>query len=393
MNLEVIKGDVLFTAKEAGYQEERLEVLNEHFRGMLKKEEILCAGYALSRNGKMFANNAMGDLDYSQRGGKKLKPDSSFGIASITKMFTALAIMKLVEDGKMTLDQPVGDFIEVFKGEPLNKIKVLHLLNHTSGLIPDGGVLHNDFYMEWYNLLENKNNPEKEWIMAIARRGVRREPGEEWAYCTDGFRLLGEIITRVSGEFCHDYIEKHICKPCGMVHTTFDKTKVDMDNVYLRDEWMKSKFERIRRGEQEKSNGWDKLPSTGGGLFSTCEDLIKFGNMLINNGMHEGTRIIGRKALEAMFRNTTEPTLKNWSWDASGTYKAYGVGVDLYTWQDKSQLITPGLINHEGYGPSCLMVDPQEKFVAVWSAQFKNYDIWYPHALRNVASIMWSGIE
>lgn len=59
MNLETIKGNVSFTAKEAGYQEERLEVLNEHFKKMLEKEEILCAGYALSRNGKMFANNAI----------------------------------------------------------------------------------------------------------------------------------------------------------------------------------------------------------------------------------------------------------------------------------------------------------------------------------------------
>ena len=76
-------------------------------------------------------------MNYSDRGGKKLRPDSVFAIASITKIFTAVAILKLVEDGMMTLDQFVGDFIPEFKAEPFNKIKVLHLLNHTSGLIPD----------------------------------------------------------------------------------------------------------------------------------------------------------------------------------------------------------------------------------------------------------------
>lgn len=390
MNLETIKGAVAFTAEEAGYQGERLEVLDNHFRKMLQKEEVLCAGYALSRNGRMFANNALGDLDYSDRGGKKLLPTSTFRIASITKIFTAVAILKLVEDGMMTLDQPVGDFIPEFQKEPFNKVKVLHLLNHTSGLAPDGGVLHNEYYVDWDEFV--KEDPEKEWISAILKCGMRRDPGVEWCYCTAGFTILGEIITRVSGEFCHDYIENQICKPCGMTNTTFDITKVNLDNTYVRDEWMKNKFEKAKRGEIQK-DGWSKIPSTGGGLFSTCEDLIKFGNMLVNNGKHEGNRIIGRKALEAMFRNTTEPTLKNYAWDAGGAYKAYGVGIDIYTWNDKSQLITPGLVNHEGYGPSCLMIDPEEKFVAVWSAQFKNYDIWYPHALRNVSSIMWSGLE
>ena len=70
MNLETIKGNAPFTAKEAGYQEERLEVLDAHFRRMLEKEEILCAGYAMSRNGKMFVNNALGDLDSTDRGTK-----------------------------------------------------------------------------------------------------------------------------------------------------------------------------------------------------------------------------------------------------------------------------------------------------------------------------------
>ena len=392
MNLETLKGKVPFTAKEACYQEERLAVLDEHFRKMLRKEEILCAGYALSRNGKMFANNAMGDLDYSDRGGKKLRPDSVFAIASITKIFTAVAILKLVEDGMMTLDQFVGDFIPEFKAEPFNKIKVLHLLNHTSGLIPDGGVLHNDYYVGWGEFV--KEDVGKEWIEAILKCGMRRDPGEEWCYCTAGFMLLGEIITRVSGVFCHDYIEKNIMEPCEMTNSTFYMERVDADNTYIREAWIKERFEAIKNNAQsERDKARSILPRTGGGIFSTCEDLIKFGNMLINNGIHNGKRIIGRKALEAMFRNTTEPTLRNFAWDAGGTYKAYGVGIDIYTWRDKSQLITPGLVNHEGYGPSCLMIDPEENFVAVWSAQFQNYDIWYPHALRNVASIIWSGIE
>ncbi len=393
MNLETIKGQVPFSAKEAGYQEERLEVLDAHFRRMLEKGTVLCAGYALSRNGKLFANNALGDMNYADRGGKKLRPDTSFKIASITKVFTAVAILKLVEDGLMRLDQYVAEFIPEFKAKPFDQIKVLHLLNHTSGLVPDEGTLPNDCYVGWYHLIENEENVDKEWIGAILKCGLRRDPGVEWCYCTAGFMVLGEIITRVSGEFCHDYIENHILKPCGMTHTSFSKEILDLDNLYIRDAWMQERIDEFREKGESSNNPHNRVPSTGGGLYSTCEDLIKFGNMLTNNGMHNGTRVIGRKALEAMFRNTTEPTLKNFAWDAGGAYKAYGVGIDLYTWNDKSQLITPGLVNHEGYGPCCLMVDPEEKFVAVWNSQFPNYDIWHPETLRNVATIIWSGIE
>lgn len=394
MNLDTIKGTVNFTANEANYDGDRLEILDEHFRKMLKKEEILCAGYALSRNGKMFANNALGDLDYSDRGGKKLLPTSQFAIASITKVFTAVAILKLVEDGLITLDQPVASIIPEFKARPFDRIQILHLLNHTSGLLPEEGTLPNDCYVNWYEHLKDDNDTD--WIWCILKCGMRTEPGTEWCYSTAGYLILGEIVTRVSGEKYSEYVTKYILTPCEMTNSTFKKFSVNPDTIYIRDEWMKKRYDALRNNEIteeqiEKSNN-DIIPPSGGGLISTCEDLIKFGNMLINYGTYNGKRVIGRKALEAMFRNTTNPNLRNWAWDAGGAYKAYGVGIDMYTWADKSQLITPGLLTHEGYGPSCLMIDPEEKFVAVWSAQFKNYDVWYPQALRNVASIMWSGI-
>ena len=392
MNLETIKGNAPFTAKEAGYQEERLEVLDAHFRRMLEKVEILCAGYAMSRNGKMFVNNALGDLDSTDRGGKKLLPTSQFTICSITKVFTSIAILKLVEDGLIRLDQPVADIIPEFKARPWNGVQILHLLNHTSGILAEEGALPNDAYMDWYDVY--KADPEKGWIWAILRCGMHSAPGTEWAYSSAGYMILGEIVTRVSGTFYNDYVMENVVKPCEMTNTCFGWSKADVDNLYIRDKWMKEGIEKIKNGEKfEKDDFWKTIPSSPGGLVSTCEDMIKFGNMLINNGMYNGKRIIGRKALEAMFRNTTEPTLRNWTWDANGAYKAYGTGIDRYTWADKSQLITPGLVTHEGYGPSCLMVDPEEKFVAIWQAHFQNYDVFHMHALRNTASVMWSGIE
>lgn len=89
---------------DAGYDEERLEVLNKHFQKMIDADEILSANYCLSREGKVFANAAMGKLSYRDDDDRLLQPDTIQWIASITKLFCAVALFKLAEDGMLRLD-------------------------------------------------------------------------------------------------------------------------------------------------------------------------------------------------------------------------------------------------------------------------------------------------
>jgi CubicO group peptidase (beta-lactamase class C family) len=390
MNEMVIKGNTQFTPKEAGYQEERLEILNNHFLGMIEKKELVSASYCLCRDEKVFTDTAIGSLSYEEKDDRMFTPDTIFSIASITKLFTAVAILKLVEDGKMRLDQPIGEFIEEFNAPPFNTINTVHLLTHTSGIIEDEGAHEDKYYEGWWKSIEE--GQVDKWIEAVLKKGQRSKPGKEWAYCSVGYMILGELITRVSGMFCHDYIQKYIIEPCEMTDTCFGRKLELADRYNIRTPWMAEDISRLKSGEVEEGNGWEKLPGTGGGLFSTCRDLIKFGTMMLNNGVYNGKRVIGRKALESMRRVHTAPDVKDYCWGAQGWFRGYGLGPDIFQANNESQLITPGIIAHEGFGTCCMMIDYEESFVAVWAAQFYDGD-WYAHALRNVASIIWSGLE
>ncbi len=122
-----------------GYDPARIEAVNNHFRDLIEKKKIISANYCMARDGKVFVDAAIGRLSYREDDTREVQPDTIQGIASITKLFTAVAIWQLVEDGKIRVDQKVGEFIEEFATPPFNEISIAHLLSHTSGLQADSG--------------------------------------------------------------------------------------------------------------------------------------------------------------------------------------------------------------------------------------------------------------
>jgi CubicO group peptidase (beta-lactamase class C family) len=106
----MIAFDTPFQPEEVGYDPSRLAVLEAHFERMMKAGRLQSANYRLSRDGKVFANRAVGKLSFRADDPRELRPDTVQRIASITKIFTSTAIFKLVEDGFIRPSQPVADF-------------------------------------------------------------------------------------------------------------------------------------------------------------------------------------------------------------------------------------------------------------------------------------------
>lgn len=377
-----------FLPSDVNYNEERLGILNNHFTKMIEAKELQAASYCLAREGKVFAHTALGKLCYREDDERAMQPDTIHRIASVTKLFCAVAIFKLVEDGKMRLDQPVGDFIDEFKAPPFDKINVAHLLSHTSGLVADWGCFDNKYFISPWGYIEHMKDVN--WIQASLSAGMRKKPGEEWAYCSFGFVILGEIVSRVSGVFVHDYIIENIVKPCEMKDTGFNPSIEVLKRFAIRNERMEKHINLIIDGGKEEETIWDKIPSTGGGMYSTALDLCKFGTMLLNKGTYNGKRIIGRKAIEKMTALYTTPDIKDYCWNAGGVTREYGLGPDLR--HNLASLYSKGTFFHEGAGGCCLMIDPIEKLVSVWFFPFVN-DVWCAHAIHNATAIMWSGLE
>jgi CubicO group peptidase (beta-lactamase class C family) len=226
---------------EVGYDESRLQTLNKHLQGLIDDGELQCASYCISRYGKIFAHGAIGPKSYKPEDTTPLSPDCVNYVASITKIFTAVAIMKLVEDGVTRLDVPVGEILPQFNTPPFNGVTLFQLLTHTSGMHADGGCYDNKYQISYWDHIEaaferhKKEDGEFDWIKAALStigNGFRVKPDTEWAYCSFGFVILGAVIEKLTGINAHKYIEVNICKPLNMKDTSFEIT-ADMAKRFI----------------------------------------------------------------------------------------------------------------------------------------------------------------
>jgi len=288
--------------------------------------------------------------------------------------------MRFVEDGKLYLDQPVSTLLDEFNTGMHKDITIFHLLTHTSGICPDPGYFMEPYVSGWWESYHNKidKGEEASWLKAILSGPVRCKPGEGWNYSTSGFSVLGEIVSRVSGVNCEDFIIEKICRPLGMKETFFDIPEGLEHRVCVTNDWDSKRI----KNEKPKT---EMPPRTGGGLYSTLADLNRLAQMLLNAGTLDGVRILGRKTVEAMTKNRLSgvPAF-NWGEYEKDMKMGLGLAVRL------TDLLSEGTFHHEGAGRSALYVDPSERFSA--SFFVPTNEGWVPESLINAKSVMWSGL-
>jgi CubicO group peptidase (beta-lactamase class C family) len=303
--------------------------------------------------------------------------------------------MKLVEDGHIRLNSPVGEILPQLNTPPFNEINILHLLTHTSGLHADGNVFENKYQRNYWGIIDDayKKNKEKDfdWIaaaMGVVGSGVRTKPGVEWAYSSSGYTLLGAVIEKVTGIHAHDYIEESILKPLGMVDSAFDLTPEKAKRMIVTDEDSEKHINGIINGTN-KSYLPDKLkiPGTSGSMKGTVRDLVRFGNMLLG---HSDVRILGRKGIEAMFKMRVHK-LPNYCWGANGAERSYCAGFDLRI--DEPFLVSDTTISHEGSGAAAFYIDPVEDMVAAWFSPYTETTGWCVKTQFNTVNVIWSGLK
>ncbi|MHA7964234.1 serine hydrolase domain-containing protein [Paenibacillus sp. CAU 1782] len=386
------------TPEDAGYEAESIVRLEAHFERLIQGNQVQCASYLLSRDGEVFAAGANGSLRHDDPAGK-LELNSIRRIASITKLFTAVAIFQLVEQGKLFLRQPVTEWIEEFKHPMYEKINVMQLLNHTSGLPADGGYYLEPYPASWWAVLfsyqpetegpwavtdpeELEKQRRSAWIRAVLGGKPVSEPGAEWSYSTAGYAILGEIIARASGKTYEQYMMEHIVEPLGMTRTFFDVPEGLRHEVCL-----VADYEKERLTEQRSDN--DKKyfpPPSGGGLYSTLPDLFRFGQMLLNGGSLGGVKILSRKSVEKMSANSLEPGVFAFDWGGKCGSKKYGIGPSLIgagEWQPE------GSYGHEGAGRSKLVLDPARNSVMAYFVP--STSDWSPESVIGTLNIMGAG--
>jgi CubicO group peptidase (beta-lactamase class C family) len=246
---------------------------------------------------------------YSDRSNKlKNNLETRFRIASGTKFFTALAIVKLIESGKISFDSKISEHIPFHFPKYSKKITIRHLLTHTSG-IPDYYdeekiTDFNNFFVSipWYDL----KGP-KDYLPILPQDEMKFNPGEKFSYSNSGFILLGVIIEEVSGISYKDYVTENIFKPIGMMKSGYFAMNRLPENTAL--------------GYIDEEDNWRtniyNLPIIGasdGGAFTTLKDLNKLWKAFFENS------IVSKDIVEIMIK----PYIKA---ESEGKNKYYGHGI------------------------------------------------------------------
>ena len=228
--------------------------------------------------------------------------DTVFQIQSITKTFTATAVMMLVEDGKLALDNPIGKYLDGTP-ESWNAITLRHLLSHTSGI--------KDFINEPTASLRI-DVTEQEVFDATAPRPLNFTPGEKYAYSNTNYHLLAMIIRKVTGQSYADFLAERVFRPLGMDHTRVQDLSALIpgraDGYLWRDD-------RLVHGEYIAQS---ILSYGGGGILSTTTDLAKWDAALRTE------KLLKKSTLEQMF---TPVTLND------GGKSTYGLGWGVGAYQ------------------------------------------------------------
>ncbi|MGN7788042.1 serine hydrolase domain-containing protein [Niabella sp. 22666] len=245
--------------------EQRLDSL---MNASVKPEQPGCA-LLVSKGGSILYNKAFGkastELDVP------LKPDMVFKIASITKQFSAVAILQLVAQGKISLADSIQQYIPDFPVKS-GTIRIQHLLTHTSG-IPD--YMQLDFKTPY---LERRDFKPAQLIDSFKTFPLEFQPGTQYRYSNSGYYLLGYIIEKVTGKSYQAYIHDRLLKPLGLRHTYFDSTGTIIPN----------RVNGYRREGTVYKNAdfWSPtIAYAAGGLFSTTEDLHQWMQGLLGFGI------------------------------------------------------------------------------------------------------------
>ncbi|HEY1497013.1 MAG TPA: serine hydrolase domain-containing protein [Candidatus Solibacter sp.] len=255
----------------------------------------------VARHGKVAAFDAVGFQDLESK--TPMKPDTIFRIASVTKPISCAGIMTLVDEGRISVIDPVEKFLPEFKGlkvnpcgtragincaavTPARAINLLDLMTHTSGLpgaAPAGTASPGTL---------------AESVARVSKATLLFEPGTEWNYSNIGIAALGRVIEVVSGQPFDRFMAERIFQPLAM-HDTFFFVPAEKESrvasVYSYE------TDGLKRVAMQRA----KFPAPEGGLFSTANDLARFHQMMLNKGMLDNQRILSAAAVEAMTTSQT----------------------------------------------------------------------------------------
>jgi CubicO group peptidase (beta-lactamase class C family) len=357
--------------ESVGMSAERLGRIRTSMQAMVDAKQIAAVETLVARRGVLVHHQRIGVGD-----------DAIFGMASMTKPVTSVAIMMLLEDGKLLLSDPVSRFIPAFRemrvlapagsssgGDDAGtiparrQITIDDLLTHTSGLVygfqergPIGEMYRKSGVYD--GLGGKRPRSLGEQMDLLARQPLKFQPGTAYNYSL-GIDVLGRIVEVASGVSLEQFFRTRIFEPLGMRDTTFSLPPAKASRLATLHAIENGAL--VRAAEQGEFTNVTYF-SGGAGLVSTGRDYLRFAQMLLNGGELDGVRLLSRKTVELM---TTSHTVDI---GPSAVSSGYGFGYGFSVRESlglSSRIGSEGMYTWSGILGTYFWVDPKEQLAAV----------------------------
>src|SRR5436190_1471327 len=308
---------------------------------------------------KILSHEAVGFLDVAAK--TPMRPDAMFWIASQSKPITATAVMMLVDEGKIALDDPVEKYLPEFKGQmvvaeqdaahallrkPVHPVTIRNVLSHTSG-------------MKFSSPMEQPTLDAltlKDAVRSYAMMPLQTEPDAKYQYSNAGINTAARILEVVSGLKYEDFMQKRLFDPLGMKDTTIwpNEEQVARLAKAYKPNAAKDDLEETTVGQLTYPlPDRRRQPMPAGGLFSTATDVARFCQMLLSGGELDGKRYVSETSLKEMTKKQTAEALKD----------GYGLGCST----------GGGGYGHGGALATNMNVDPARGLIIVYLVQHAGF--------------------
>jgi CubicO group peptidase (beta-lactamase class C family) len=384
---------------DVGLSAERLDRITQRLRNDSAKGTIPGAVVMIMRNGKVAYFESVGMLDPQTKA--PMGKDAIFRIYSMSKPITSVAVMMLLEQGRITLDEPIAKYIPAFKdmkvgvetkgedGKPKleltdakKPITIQDLLRHTSGITYGffGDLLAKKAYLD-ANVYEGDYD-NAEFAERIAKLPLAFQPGTTWDY-SNSTDILGRLVEVVSGQSLLQFEKENILDPLGMIDTSF----------YVADAGKHPRIAEPFKNDRKIGAGVEfgdprvprKWESGGGGMVGTVSDYARFLMMLRNGGTLDGKRYLGPKTVAYMTADHTAGVITPGPYYLPGP--GYGFGLGFAVRKETGVALTPGTVgdyNWGGAGGTYFWVDPKEDLIVVYGMQSPSQRVPYRQVLRDM---------
>lgn len=400
-----------------GMSAKRFQLLDQFIQDYVNKGFIPGGVFLVARDNQIVYNKTFGYRIPDKK--TTYKKDDIFRICSMTKAITTAAIMQLYEQGKLGIDDPVQNYIPAFKNTQVldtfndkdssyttvpvkSPITLRMLLTHTSG------IAYGDFYPGKIMAVYKKNNmlgvglshdswTTEEFINRLAAVPLAFQPGDHFMYGLN-MDVLGRVIEVVSGEKLNDYFRKHIFEPLGMKDTYFYLPKEKQNRlVPVYGYNSNNELEVLNSAGLASNIDYPKHADIGhyaggGGLSSTAMDYAIFIQMMMNNGIYNNQRILGRKTIEMMTSDQMISLNKIGKGYSQRPGETFCLGYSLLTPEgDGLNSKSPGTYEWGGYFSTKFFIDPKEDLIFVGMMQIYNFQ--HGEFYDRIAAILYGAIE